>query len=98
MPFREGKLVEEIREGRSEHHESKRKSKEVKVIEDQKNGQNDIDNHSRQNYNVEQSCVFPHRRASIFRGKNSKIINIGHFGCQGAGGFFRQAKSACLSH
>ena len=29
------------------------KSQEIKVVEDQKHGQNDIDNHSSQNYNVE---------------------------------------------
>ena len=33
--------------------ENRRKSQEIKVVEDQEHGQNDIDNHSSQNYNVE---------------------------------------------
>ena len=31
----------------------RRKSQEIEVVEDQKHGQNDIDNHTGQNYNVE---------------------------------------------
>ena len=42
-----------VREVTNLQERSRGKSQEIKVVEDQKHGQNDIDNHSGQNYNVE---------------------------------------------
>lgn len=33
---------------------------EIEVVENQEDGQKNIDNHSRQHYNVEQFCVISH--------------------------------------
>jgi hypothetical protein len=47
----------------------------IKVVKDQKHGQNDVDNHTGQNYNVEQSCIFTHT-STTFAVSNITLENL----------------------
>ena len=37
-----------------------RNLQQIKVVDKKEDGENYVDNHSGQNYNVEQSCIFSH--------------------------------------
>jgi hypothetical protein len=38
----------------------RKKLKKIKIVEDEKDGQENIDNHSGQNYNIEHFCICTH--------------------------------------
>ena len=46
--------------------ETKRNLQEIKVVENEEHGQNYIDNHTGQNYNVEHFWIFNHRISPDF--------------------------------
>jgi len=41
----------------------KKKLKKIKIVEDEKDRQENIDNHSGQNYNVEHFCICTHEQS-----------------------------------
>ena len=44
-----------------------KKLKEIKIVEDEKDGKKNIDNHSSQNYNVEHFCICTHEQSLVLR-------------------------------
>jgi hypothetical protein len=46
-------------------------SKKIKIVKDEKHGQQNIDNHSGQNYNVEHFCIGTHGIFLFYESNNS---------------------------